>query len=112
MQVVDYSQALLPHAQTGEGVEAATVGRGAAGAPGAGAVPTRFKGAQRAIIKEVQEALYAKRMTIKDLFRKVDDDRDGYISVAALAKSLGGLGVKNTEAELSELLHGSGASEK
>lgn len=55
-------------------------------------------------VKEVQDALYRKRMTIKDAFRKMDTDRDGYVSVQDLLKFLSEIGVTSTDAQLRNVL--------
>ena len=115
--VVDYKQALLPHAQAGAGVEssrgvmAAAVGGAGSGGVGGGVggvAPTaaRLSAADRELVKAVQEALYSKRLTIKDAFRTMDADKDGYISTQELAMFLGKeLGVASGgEAQLRSVL--------
>ena len=52
----------------------------------------------------MQDALYRKRLTIKDAFRKMDTDNDGYISVSDLSVFLSGIGVASTEAQLRSVL--------
>ena len=52
----------------------------------------------------MQDALYRKRLTIKDAFRKMDTDNDGYISVSDLSGFLSGIGVASTEAQLRSVL--------
>lgn len=51
-------------------------------------------------MKQVQDALYRQRFTIKDAFRKMDADQDGYVSVQELLVFLSELGVVSTEAQL------------
>lgn len=52
----------------------------------------------------MQDALYRKRLTIKDAFRKMDTDKDGYITVQDLLGFLSELGVISTEAQLRSIL--------
>jgi Ca2+-binding EF-hand superfamily protein len=55
-------------------------------------------------VKQVQDALYRKRFTIKDAFRKMDADMDGYVSIQELLGFLSELGVESTEAQLRSML--------
>jgi len=93
------------------GVMAAAVGGAGSGGVGGGVggvAPTaaRLSAADRELVKAVQEALYSKRLTIKDAFRTMDADKDGYISTQELAMFLGKeLGVASGgEAQLRSVL--------